>query len=249
MSTPPAAKLVSFDPNTPAGLYISTTQPTIYRVLGFGRPEISFDTTKPCDPAVRDLLLRNLERVLARGGARWTTPFWNAKRRADIARYLSGEPLPVARARGLYQVSTAPPVPVFRQEAEKFAQRPTDAEAAAAVLENADYRRVLYTPHPDEPDEQLVAMSVMHWVPPEVHTDTTQIFTVYKGVGAAYVEDATINLEPGVTFSVGRGQRHEIRAYNEHGPLKLLSVYSPSHHLPGRVDAENTDIIDVIARG
>lgn len=137
------------------------------------------------------------------------------------------------------------PVRAFDVEREPFRAAPGPDQLTDAILSNTAYRRVLYTP--DVGAYQDVAMSAQYWIPPEVHHDVDQYFLVKSGEGVLIRDRQVFQLRPLSAVTVDRGQLHELRVTPGKGPLKLLAKYTPKHHVAGRVDRLNTDLVDYIA--
>ena len=100
-----------------------------------------------------------------------------------------------------------------------------------AVLENADFRRVLYTGE----YSQLVLMSLLpkEEIGLEVHLDNDQFFRFEQGQGKVIIDTATYDVSGGDAVVVPRGAEHNIINTSDTDPLKLYTVYSPPHHADG----------------
>lgn len=100
---------------------------------------------------------------------------------------------------------------------------------------NADFRRVLYTGS----RSQVVAMSI----PPgqdigeETHPTTDQIFLIADGEGEATIGGEVRRFEENGLIFVPAGTLHNIRNTNDED-LKLLTIYAPSEHAEGEVQAK-----------
>ena len=105
------------------------------------------------------------------------------------------------------------------------------------VLNNEDYRRVLYTD--PERRQQLVAMCLLPGedIPTEVHTGTTQFFYVISGKMTAEVNHSSthVNYLPQSSLIVPPNTYHHIINAGD-GKLKLFTIYSPAEHYADRVD-------------
>jgi len=93
--------------------------------------------------------------------------------------------------------------------------------------ENTDFRRVLYS----GAKLQLVLMSIEPGseIGGEIHSDTDQFFRVEDGKGRAVIDGVTHKLEPGDGIVVPAGAHHNVICTG-HEPLKLYTIYGPSHH-------------------
>ena len=112
------------------------------------------------------------------------------------------------------------------------------------TLENANFRRVLYTAH----HSQLVLMSLKprEEIGMEVHPDTDQFFRCEKGEGKCVIDDNEYEIHDGSAFVVPADARHNILNTSETDDLKLYTIYSPAHHRDGivvktKAEAEATE--------
>ncbi|MFN3945879.1 MAG: cupin domain-containing protein [Allosphingosinicella sp.] len=101
-----------------------------------------------------------------------------------------------------------------------------------ATLENADFRRVLYTAR----NLQLVAMTL----PPgcdigeEVHEDVDQFFRFEEGEGEVHIDGKVHRVEDDFGVIVPAGARHNVVNTGSE-PLKLYTIYGPPEHKDGTV--------------
>ena len=109
----------------------------------------------------------------------------------------------------------------------------------ALVVENDDFRRVLYTAR----HSQLVLMALkpQESIGAEVHR-LDQFFRVESGSGVAILDGVTTPISDGFAVVVPAGARHDI-VNTGTVPLKLYTLYSPPNHRDGvvhhtRVDAD-----------
>ena len=109
----------------------------------------------------------------------------------------------------------------------------------ALVVENDDFRRVLYTAR----HSQLVLMALkpQESIGAEVHK-LDQFFRVESGSGEAILDGVTTPISDGFAVVVPAGARHDI-VNTGTVPLKLYTLYSPPNHRDGvvhhtRVDAD-----------
>lgn len=110
------------------------------------------------------------------------------------------------------------------------------------TLNNTNFRKVLYT----GAHAQLV---VMHLNPSEdigeeVHETTDQFIRVEKGSAKAILNGEEHALSDGFVIIIPAGTKHNVINTSSSEPLKLYTIYSPSHHKDGVIhktkqDAEN----------
>ena len=100
-----------------------------------------------------------------------------------------------------------------------------------ATLDNADFRRVLYTGR----NLQLVLMTL----PPgcdigeEVHEDRDQFFRIEEGEGVILIDGVENKVEDDFAVIVPAGARHNVIAGDR--ALKLYTIYGPPEHKDGVV--------------
>ena len=104
-----------------------------------------------------------------------------------------------------------------------------------AVLENNNYRKVLYT----SKHSQLVLMSLKpkEEIGMEVHSDNDQFFRFEKGIGKCVIDGNEYEVKDGSAIVVPAGARHNIINTSNDADLKLYTIYSPAHHKDGVVRA------------
>jgi len=106
------------------------------------------------------------------------------------------------------------------------------ADIEKLTVENADFRRVLYTGQ----NLQLVLMSI----PPggeigeEVHDDRDQFFRVEQGNGEVLIDGKKSKIEDDDAVIVPAGARHNVVNKGEK-PLQLYTLYAPPEHRDGTV--------------
>lgn len=102
------------------------------------------------------------------------------------------------------------------------------------TLKNKNYRKVIHTTK----TQQLVLMCLDpgEFIPEEVHKNITQFFRVESGTGVAVVSGKKIKLKDGVSLIVPMGLKHTINNTSKKDPLKLYTLYSPSHHKSNKID-------------
>lgn len=103
------------------------------------------------------------------------------------------------------------------------------------TLDNADFRRVLYTGS----HSQLVLMSLKpkEEIGLETHTENDQFFRIEKGHGMCIIDGHEYALADGSAIVVPSGAKHNVINTSETEDLKLYTVYSPAHHKDGIVRA------------
>ena len=98
------------------------------------------------------------------------------------------------------------------------------------TIENADFRRVLYTGH----NLQLVLMTL----PPgcdigeEVHPDRDQFFRFEQGSGVVKIDGVENRVEDDFAVIVPAGARHNVINTGD-APLRLYTLYAPPEHRDG----------------
>lgn len=106
---------------------------------------------------------------------------------------------------------------------------PIDREA---VVENTDFRRVVYTAE----HVQVVFMSVPsgEGIGEEVHESHDQTLVVVAGEGKIVVGGEKLPVHPGDAIVIPAGAYHDVRSLGP-GDLKLVSLSTPPHHPPGTI--------------
>lgn len=115
-----------------------------------------------------------------------------------------------------------------------------DIEALA--VENADFRRVLYTARHCQ--LLLMALKPGEEIGAEVHT-LDQFFRVEEGTGEAVLDGVRTPIRAGFAVIVPAGANHNV-VNTGRGPLKLYPLYAPPNHRDGvvhhtRAEAEADD--------
>jgi mannose-6-phosphate isomerase-like protein (cupin superfamily) len=105
------------------------------------------------------------------------------------------------------------------------------------VIENNDYRRVLYTV---PKSFQLVCMSIPIGdnIHAEKHQKTTQFIVIEKGLGIATVNNKHYALGEGVSITIPPNVVHKIENVGDK-PLKLYTIYTPPEHPDGLIQHTN----------
>lgn len=96
------------------------------------------------------------------------------------------------------------------------------------TVENTDFRHVLYTGK----HAQLVLMSLKpsEEIGMETHTENDQFFRFESGSGKVIIDETEYLVEDGDAVIVPAGARHNVINLSATEPLKLYTIYSPSHH-------------------
>lgn len=107
------------------------------------------------------------------------------------------------------------------------------ADIETATLENANFRKVLYT----SKHSQLVLMSLLpkEEIGMEVHPDNDQFFRFEKGVGLCVIDGNEYEVKDGMAVIVPAGSQHNVVNKSETEPLRFYTIYSPAHHKDGIV--------------
>lgn len=108
------------------------------------------------------------------------------------------------------------------------------------TLANDNFREVVYT----APHCQIVLMTIKvgEEIGLETHANNDQFFRVEAGVGRAIVGGKDYDLNDGTALLVPAGTEHNIINVGEI-PLKFYTIYSPAHHIDGRVHATKQDAV------
>ena len=99
------------------------------------------------------------------------------------------------------------------------------------VVENNDFRRVLYTGK----HSQLVAMTLQtgEEIGVEVHPENDQFFRFESGEGKVLIDGNEYVVTDGDVTIVPAGAEHNIINASTTVSLKLYTIYSPAHHRDG----------------
>jgi len=102
-----------------------------------------------------------------------------------------------------------------------------------ATLENADFRRVLFT----GPHSQLVLMTLQpgEEIGLEHHEGIDQFIRVEAGQGEAVLDGERLPLGDGVAIVVPAGTEHNVVNTSASEPLRLYTLYTPPEHPDGTV--------------
>ena len=101
------------------------------------------------------------------------------------------------------------------------------------TLTNNNFRKVIYTGQ----HAQLVLMSLLpnEDIGMEVHETTDQFLRIEKGEGKVIMNKEEHLLKDGSAIIVPAGTHHNIINTSSTNPMKLYTVYSPSHHKDGTI--------------
>ena len=107
------------------------------------------------------------------------------------------------------------------------------------TLENTNFRKVLYTGH----HSQLVLMSLAprEEIGLEVHADNDQFFRFESGTGKVIIDDNEYEVVDGDAVVVTSGAQHNVINVSETEALKMYTIYSPAHHIDGRIHVTKAD--------
>ncbi len=99
------------------------------------------------------------------------------------------------------------------------------------TTENENFRKVLYTGK----FSQLVVMSLKPGedIGEEVHDDTDQFLRVEEGEGKLILDGVEHIIADDYAVVVPAGAKHNILNTSADKPMKLYTIYSPSHHRDG----------------
>lgn len=108
-----------------------------------------------------------------------------------------------------------------------------------ATLQNADFRRVLYTGR----HSQLVLMCLQpgEEIGLEVHADNDQFFRFESGQGRVAIDGVEHEVGDGSAVIIPAGSQHNVVNTSASEPLKMYTIYSPAHHRDGIVRATKAE--------
>ena len=98
-------------------------------------------------------------------------------------------------------------------------------------LENADFRKVLYTAK----HSQLVLMCLKpkEEIGEEIHFENDQFFRFESGFGKCIIDGHEYEIRNGDAVMIPAGAKHNIVNTDETEFLKMYTIYSPAHHKDG----------------
>lgn len=107
------------------------------------------------------------------------------------------------------------------------------------TLANNNFRQVIYTGQ----HAQLVLMSLnpSEDIGMEVHPTTDQFLRIEKGEGKVIMNGEEHSIKDGSAIVVPAGTEHNVVNTSPENPLKLYTIYSPSHHKDGTIHKTKED--------
>lgn len=98
-------------------------------------------------------------------------------------------------------------------------------------LENADFRKVLYTAE----HSQLVLMCLKptEEIGEEIHFENDQFFRFESGFGKCIIDGHEYEIRNGDAVMIPAGAKHNIINTDQTEYLKMYTIYSPAHHKDG----------------
>lgn len=119
--------------------------------------------------------------------------------------------------------------------------KPFSENIEELTIANENFRQVIYT----APHSQVVLMSLKpsEEIGTETHPNNDQFFRFEKGEGKAVIDGKEYNIKDGTAIVVPAGIVHNIINTGDTA-LKFYTIYSPSHHIDGRIHATKQDAID-----
>lgn len=120
----------------------------------------------------------------------------------------------------------------------KMRSMPYKVNITQAVMENTEFRRVLFTGE----KMQLVVMNI----PPggevgeETHTHVEQLFLFQSGAGEVTLDGVKSLVGPGDVVIVTPGIKHNF-VNTGLEPLKIITTYAPPNHIDGRIHHTKAD--------
>lgn len=109
------------------------------------------------------------------------------------------------------------------------------------TLSNENFRKVIYT----APHCQVVLMTlkVSEEIGTESHPNNDQFFRFEKGEGKAVIDGNEYEIKDGTAIVVPAGAIHNIINTGDM-PLKFYTIYSPAHHIDGRIHITKQDAMN-----
>jgi mannose-6-phosphate isomerase-like protein (cupin superfamily) len=109
------------------------------------------------------------------------------------------------------------------------------------TLSNENFRKVIYT----APHCQVVLMTlkVSEEIGTESHPNNDQFFRFEKGQGKAVIDGKDYEIQDGTAIVVPAGVVHNIINTGD-VPLRFYTIYSPAHHIDGRIHATKEDAMN-----
>lgn len=115
------------------------------------------------------------------------------------------------------------------------------------TVANTDFRRVLYT----GANLQLVLMALQpaEEIGLETHHENDQFFRFESGVGKVIINETEYQVTDGDSVIVPAGAQHNVINTSTTESLTLYTIYAPSHHKDGTVQATKADAVAAEERG
>ncbi|MDD2537191.1 MAG: cupin domain-containing protein [Candidatus Absconditabacteria bacterium] len=103
------------------------------------------------------------------------------------------------------------------------------------TLENQNFRKVEYTGK----QMQLVTMSLLpkEEIGTEIHHENDQFFRFEAGEGKVLVDGTEYLVSDGSAVIIPAGAEHNVINTSSTEPLKMYTLYAPSHHKNGVIHA------------
>ncbi|EHQ24965.1 cupin domain-containing protein [Mucilaginibacter paludis] len=101
------------------------------------------------------------------------------------------------------------------------------------VLENSNFRKVLYTSN----HMQVVLMSLLPGedIGEEIHNANDQFFRFESGNGRCIINGNVYKVKDGDAIVVPAGAKHNVINTDAQNDLKMYTIYAPPHHKDGIV--------------
>ena len=105
------------------------------------------------------------------------------------------------------------------------------APIEAVVLENSNFRKVLYTSN----HLQVVLMSLQpgEEIGEEIHNANDQFFRFESGSGRCIINGNVYEVNSGDAIVVPAGAKHNVINTEAKNELKMYTIYAPPHHKDG----------------
>lgn len=107
------------------------------------------------------------------------------------------------------------------------------------TIKNRYYRKVIFTGE----HSQLVFMSIEggQEIGEEIHKSVDQFFRVEKGEAIFVLNGSKKRIKEDEAIIVPAGTKHNVINASKNKPLKLYTIYSPSHHEKGEIEKTKKD--------
>ena len=118
--------------------------------------------------------------------------------------------------------------------------KPYTSNIERETLANTNFRKVVFT----APYSQVVLMCLQSGeeIGVETHPKNDQFFRFEQGTGRAVISGVEYQIADGTAIVIPAGTEHNII---NTGPdqLKMYTIYSPAHHIDGRIHATKADAL------